>query len=176
MATTKSASITNLNAIPVVQNTAGKGAAARLKHINDYLTAPVTTGNFATDARKLSFVRLPSTVRVKSVHIESAAQTQGTYNVGLFYSDATNDGTPVASQAAVIDADFFASAVACSSAVARTDITDEGGFYPVTARNKPLWEAAGLSADPGGFFDVVATSTNTVTVGGVMGVEVAFVE
>lgn len=175
MATTKSTSITNLDAVPVVPLTEGKGAAGRLKHVGDYLTAPVTTGAFSYDARKNSFVRIPTNAVVKQVWIESAAQTQGTYDLGLFYSDATNDGTPVASQAAVLDADFFASAVVCSSAVAKTEVTNEAGFYTMAKRNQPIWQAAGLTSDPGGFFDVVATPTNTVTVGGVMSCEVAYI-
>lgn len=174
MSATKSASITNLDTIPAAANTAGEGAPDRLKIINDYLTAPVTTGNYATDARVLRFVRIPSNAVVKEVTLESAAQTQGTYDIGLFYSSSTVDGTTVGNQGLVLDADFFASAVSCASAVPRTDETAEAGTYTMAKRNQPIWQAAGLSSDPGGFFDVAATATNTVTVGGVMSVEVKF--
>lgn len=174
---TKSASITSLDTIPAAEVTAGKGAKGRFNHIGDFLTAPVTTGSYAFSAIIHRFCRIPTTAIVKAVLSEGAAQTQGSYDIGLFYSDSTVDGTAVANQGLVVSgaAAFFASAQAFSSAVPRTDITNESGSYTVDKRNMPIWKAAGLSADPGGYFDVCATATNTVTVGGLMGVEVAFV-
>ncbi len=52
--------------------------------------------------------------------------------------------------------------------------TAEAGTYTMAKRNQPIWKAAGLSVDPGGYFDVAATAVNTVTVGGVMSIEVKF--
>jgi hypothetical protein len=78
-----------------------------------------------------------------------------------------------ASVGVVIDVDFFASAVDFAAAV-RADVTNEGGFYPMSKRNQPLWQALGLSADPGGFIDIVATCVSVaVTTGtGKLGVNV----
>lgn len=170
--TTKSTSVTNLDAIPVTRPTAGEGAPGRYKHVGDYATAPINTGAGGI----VQFVRIPSTAKVKEVFLESAAQTQGTYDIGLYYSSSTVDGTAAANQGVVLDADFFASAVSCASAVPKATQVNESGTYTVAKRNQPIWQAAGLTSDPGGFFDVCATSTNTVTVGGLMSVEIGYVE
>jgi hypothetical protein len=49
---------------------------------------------------------------------------------------------------------------------------DAPGARPLAKRQQPIWQAAGLTVDPGGFFDVVATATATVNTGARMGVEV----
>jgi hypothetical protein len=176
--TTKGAAITNLDATPRVAATAGAGAPGRLKHINDYATAPAVASGTAGDS-VVKLCRIPSSAKVKEVFIEAAAQgTTGAYDVGLYYSDSTVDGTAAANQGTQVNSGkaFFATAVDCSSAKARTDITNESGSYTVDKRNQPIWQAAGLSSDPGGYFDVCATNTNTVTLGGLLSLEVGFIE
>lgn len=168
MTTVKSTSITNLDATPVVRNTEGEGGQGTLRHIGDYAT---TTANIV---QLVALARIPSTAKVKAVYLEAAAQTQGTFDVGLYYSTGALDGTPAANAGTAVDLDFFATAVVCSSAVGRTDVTNESGTYTVAKRNQPIWQAAGLSVDPGGFFDVVFTSMNTITTGGLVAAEVLF--
>lgn len=161
----KSASITNLDTTPAVANTAGQGAKGRTKEVGDYVTT--TTG--VTSGSTYRIVRLKSTDVVKALIWESEAMGGSSAgDVGLYYSDAA-DGTPTALQGAVIDADFFASALSVVNAVNPTDIINESGVYTLDERNLPLWQAAGLSADPGGFFDVVFTSTATINTGARMG-------
>jgi hypothetical protein len=163
MATVSSASITNLDAVPQVIPTSGQGSFGNLKHIGDYAT---TSANLV---QTVALVRVPTTFILKAAYIEAAAQTQGTFNVGFYYGSGLD--TPAAIRGTVVDADFLATSVDCSSAVARTDITNEGGFYAVNERNMPLWQALGLSSDPTGSFDLVLTSTNTVTTGGLVAAE-----
>jgi hypothetical protein len=57
--------------------------------------------------------------------------------------------------------DFFATAIDCASAVAPTDVTNESGTYTIDKRNQPIWQAVGLTTDPGGYFDIVATVVTT---------------
>jgi len=161
--TLKSASVTNNVATPLVLNTAGAGAPAPLFTVDDYKA--VTAALSITS--RIRLVRLPSTCKVKSVIFESEAQGAGKFDVGLYYSEG----------GAVIDADFFASAVDCASAVVPTEIVHESGVYTLDERVLPLWQAAGLTSDPGGHFDVVATVVTTdVTTGtGKIGVRVNFV-
>jgi len=172
--TLKSAAITNLDAIPVVAVTTGEGAPGYLREVDAYITTVAADDTSST----YRLARLPATAKVKSVHFESAdTGGTGTVNVGLYHSDSTVDGTPVSLQGDVIDADFFASAIDVSgAAVARTDITNEGGFYPISARNQPLWQAAGLSSNPGGFIDVVISVAASLTNAAVMGVGITFVD
>lgn len=171
MATTvKSTSVTNLDATPATRNTDGEGGIGRLKSINDFVT---TTANVV---QNIKLVRVPTTAKIKAVFLESAAQTQGSFDVGVYYSSATNDGTAAANQGVVIDANFFGSSIDCASAVAKTDVTNEALTpYTVDKRNMPLWQALSLSFDPGGFFDIALSSVNTVTTGGLVSLEVQFV-
>lgn len=161
--TLKSASITNDDAVPSVLNTAGQGAAAPMQTIDDYKTVPAAL----SITSRIRLVRLPTACKVKSVVFESEAQGAGKFDLGLYYAP---DG-------AVVDADFFASAIDTASLVLPTEVVNESAQYSLNERVLPLWQAAGLSSDPGGFFDVTATVVTTdVTTGtGRLGVRVGFV-
>lgn len=157
----KSASVTNLDAVPIVPNTVGQGAPGELRAVGDYSTASAAAS--ATSTYQLA--RIPSNAVVKQVFFESEAQTAGKFEVGLYYSTG-KDGTVPSLAGGAIDSDFFASDVDAASAVAQLDVTNESGNYPLNKRNQPIWKASGLSADPGGFFDVVATvHTTAITTG-----------
>lgn len=174
--TTKSTSVTNADATPVVANTEGEGAKTRLKQVNDYATAIVSDGQ-AANLQIIKLVRIASTAKVKAVRAEAAALSKGSFDVGLYYSASTVDGTPAAKVGTPLSTAFFASALDFSSAYAKTDCTNENTptNYPVSARNLPIWQAVGLASDPGGNFDVALTQTAiTVVVAGLVGVEVDF--
>lgn len=170
----KSTPITNLDTIPVVANTSGEGAPGVLREVSGSVTTVAADGTSSTYA----LVRIPSTAKVKAVYFESDdTGGTGTVNVGLSYSTSTRDGTTVSNQGDVIDADFFASAIDISgAAVVRTDITNEAGFYKIDERNKAIWDAVGLTSDPGGFFDVVVSVAAALTNAGVLGVSVQYVD
>jgi hypothetical protein len=87
--------------------------------------------------------------------------------LGVYYSDSTIDGTAPANQGAVIDAKFFSDDIDCTAAVLPGEkVFFTGGSNTPDKRNQPLWQAAGLTSDPGGFFDIVATvHTTAVTTG-----------
>lgn len=171
----KSTVITNMDATPVVAPTAGEGGANYLKSIEGYATAVASSSADAT----YQLVRLPSAAKVKRIVFESAAQSAGKFDLGVYYAtDGRNGRATALLAAAAIDQDFFATAIDCASAVVRTDVTNESGSYPINERHLPLWEAIGLSADPGGFLDIVATvKTTDVTTGtGVFGISVDFTD
>lgn len=162
----KAAALTALDAATtpyiVAPPTAGEGAKARLNHVDGYQTVSASMAAGSTYA----LARIPSTALVKRVTFASEAQGAGKFNVGLSYSTSTHDGTKAANQGAVIDADFFATDIDCASAVAEKDITNESGTYSPDKRGQPIWKAAGLTSDPGGMFDIVATvHTTDVTTG-----------
>lgn len=169
----KSAPITGLDAIPAVQPTAGEGGPQSLKEVDGYVTA------VAADAAGSTYrlARVKSTCKVKNVTLESEAQGAGKVQIGVYYSDATNDGTPAALAGTVIAVSLFANDVDVASAV-NTSVVNQSGNYDLSKRVQPLWKAAGLSADPGGCFDIVATvHTTAITTGtGKIGVRVSFAE
>lgn len=179
--TLKSAAITSIDASPPVRSTTGKGGAGTLTSVYGFVSP--TTG-FLTGSNYL-LCRVPSNAVVKSVKIDfSGTITTMTGDVTIFYSDEALDQVGISSgKTGVVNslsttAALFATALALGSqtAGAVVDITDESGNYPPSARNKQLWDAAGLSADPGGFFDVVFMNTSTMNVSGaVVGLEVIYI-
>lgn len=169
----KSTPITNLDATPVVMNTNGEGGAGSLINVSGSSTAVASSSADST----YRFVRVPSTAKIKQVIITSQAQTAGKLDIGVYYP--TTGRTATADLAAnAIDQDFFATDVDCASAVQPTDITNESGTYTINKWNQPLWQAVGLSSDPGGYFDIVGTvHTTAVTTGtGIWGLSVNYVE
>lgn len=160
----KSTPVTNADAVnPAIANTAGGGGPARLHYAEGYATAVASSSEDAT----YQLVRLPSTAKVKRIVFESEAQTAGKFDLGVYYATDGRVGKATSLlAAAAIDQDFFATVIDCASAVARTDVTNESTTYTLDKRTQPLWQAAGLSADPGGNIDIVATvKTTAVTTG-----------
>jgi len=171
----KSTIITNLDATPVVPPTAGEGGPAPLKFNEGFATAVASSSVGAT----YQLVRIPSNAKVKSIMFESEAQTAGKFDLGLFYATDGGGNKPTSLLvAAAIDADFFATAIDCASAVATTEVMNESGTYTLDKRNQPIWQAAGLTSDPGGFFDIVASViTTAVTTGtGKFGIRVSYTD
>ncbi len=166
----KSTPISNADATPVVANTAGEGAQNYLLNVSGYVTTS------AADADStFRLVRLPTTAKVKHIWLDAAAQSAGTFDFGVYYPTTGKTGLPDLAANAISQA-FFASAVVCSGAVQK-DITNESGSYTPDLWNQPLWKALALAADPGGFFDIVATvKTTNVTTGGLVGLLVDFTE
>lgn len=171
----KSAGITNLDATPFTQNTAGDSAGPAVAQIE---SAYVTVSAAASSGSTYRMVRLPTKARVKHVFFESEAQAAGTMDLSAYYSDSTIDGTPPALQGLVVPttgSQFWASLIAVTAAVASIDEINESGNNPVPNRGKQLWDALGLASDPGGYIDVVGVIGTAVTTGtGRMGVQVHF--
>lgn len=161
--TVKSASITDQDASPRVAVQSGKGAGYRAVEIDDFAT--VAAGDSSTS--KYLLFRVPSTIRVKDLWIEWAALGgAAAADFGLYYASRKEDVGAGSVAGAVLDADFFASAVSLVAAGGPTNITNESGVYTTALRDNPLWEAAGLATDPGGKFDIVATLTADAVTGG----------
>lgn len=169
----KSTYITNLDASPVVPPTAGEGAPGVLLSNEGYATAVASSSADAT----YQLARIPSNCKVKSIIFESEAQGAGKFDLGLYYATDGGGGKPTSLLAAnAIDQDFFATVIDCASAVVPTEVVNESGTYTLDKRSQPIWQAAGLSSDPGGYFDLVATvKTTAVTTGtGKLGARVAY--
>lgn len=93
----KSASITNLDASPIVPNTRGSGATASKYTIEDTV-APTASGLGSTTST-YRICRIPSNAKVKSVALavstglDTNASPTLVFDLNLAFSDSTVDGT-----------------------------------------------------------------------------------
>lgn len=101
------------------------------------------------------FVRVPSNAVIRSVKLSTGdATTAGAFDLGVYRT--ANDG------GAVVDADLFASAFDLAGGpFVNQELIGESGELTVAERVQPLWQAAGMSADPQGYLDIAATITTT---------------
>lgn len=171
----KSTPITNLDTSPAVANTAGEGGPAPLKSVSSGNVVGVASSSINATYQ---FCRVPSNAKVKQILFASEAQAAGAIDIGLYYATDGEGGQPTSLlAAAAIDQDFFASAVALTSASQATDVTNESGTNTPDKQNQPLWQAVGLTSDPGGYFDIVGTLTTAITTGtGKMGMTVNYTD
>jgi hypothetical protein len=146
--TKKSSLITNATASPRVIN-APHLQSSSVRACS--AIASLANGDSATSTWRLFRVRSNEMVWMLKVHCLDIGTT-GTATFGL--NKTENDG------GAVVDADFFADAVSLKDGgVAGTDITFEAAANNGVPANgeKRIWEALGLSVDPGIEYDVVMT-------------------
>ena len=132
--TLKSTAITNREASPSVKNNPGRGGSAEQKHVKGYLasvTASLTTTSI------IRMVEVPAHAVITGVWFQSAAQGAGAFDIGVYRTNA--DG------GAVVDQDYFASAVDCAGAVVRTDVMNESTTNTQAKQQQPLWEATGMT-------------------------------
>jgi len=171
----KSTAITSLDASPAVISTAGEGGRSLLQSISSGDVIGVASSSINATYQ---FVRVPSNCKVKQVIFDSEAQAAGAVDIGVYYATDGTGGQPTSLlAAAAISQALFASAVALTSLSQPTDVTNESGTYTPAKRNQPLWQAAGLTADPGGYFDIVGTLTTAITTGtGKMGLTVNYTD
>ena len=153
--------ITNETSVPAVANSTGQGAAGELREVSATATFLASSSQNST----YRYVRVPTNAKVKSVKFASEAQAAGTVDIGVYYP--TIGKTAKADLAAnAIEQNYFADAIAVTSASALTEMLgDAGSGWNPSEINTPLWQALGLSSDPGGFFDIVGTIDTAVTTG-----------
>ena len=172
----KSTPVTNLDATPVVINTAGEGGPAPLKSISSGSVLGVASSSI--DAT-YQFVRVPSNAKLKNVFFRSAAQAAGTMDIGVYYATDGLGGRPTSLLvAAAISRTLIAAAVALTSASGQVDLLATAtSTFTVAMQNQPLWQAAGLTSDPGGNFDIVGSLAAAITTGtGAMGMTVHYTD
>jgi hypothetical protein len=146
-----SAYITNRNTVPRVIN--GPALRGELKEAIAYIAA--AADDSATSVYRLCTV--PSNARISEILLTAADfTTAGAIHCGLHRT--TQDG------GAVVDADLFATAVDLSGGpFANLDITREAGTtnWALANAENTLWQALGLTADPGIEYDVTITISTT---------------
>ena len=159
----KSSSLTNRDALPKVATNARLYGAPKHSAYG-YVTAAAADDT----ASRYRMVAVPSNAFVRAVYLSSVAQGgSAAVDVGVYRTP--KDG------GAVCDADLFGSGVSLVSVVPRTDVTNESTNFTAAMREQPLWQAAGLSADPGGELDIVVAPSAALTNGGPVALEVEYV-
>lgn len=141
----KSAPLTNADATPAVINKANVDGA-RLRHKRGICAA----ANGDSIASTYRFFRIKSNDLVRDIFLDNASWGAAcTMDVGL-YKTAKDGG-------AVVDADFFASALDMNTANRALNVTRESGVITVANMEKRVWELLGLTADPNLEYDVTGT-------------------
>jgi len=171
----KSSQITGLDASPIQQPMTGQGGPATLKSISASLSSVSADATGST----YQMVRVPTNAILKHAWFQAAANSGGKVNIGVYYSDSTTDGTAQANQGLVVPttgAAFVSGDIDCSSAVAPTDeLGQNTAGWTMDLINTPLWSALGLTADPGGNFDIVLVChTTAITTGAKMTLQVDY--
>lgn len=143
--------ITNAQASPRVPNNPYIGGARLQESCG--LCAAASGDDIASTYR---IGRIRSNARPSQILLSCTAITTCAGDVGL-YQTAANGG-------AVVDADFFASAVSLATALSGLDVTSERGGSgtfsgDITTAEKPIWQVLGLTADPNIEYEVVVTLT-----------------
>ena len=144
----KSTLITNADATPVVLNNPRvDGGFERVS----VATAAITSGDSVDSTYRM--FRVPSNAVMTDLRIYSPdIGTTTISDIGL-YDTAAAGG-------AVVDADFFASALSLSGgALNGTDVLHESAVFTIANSGKELWDALGLTSDPHKFYDVALTLT-----------------
>lgn len=117
----------------------------------------------------LRFFSVHSSWRVSEVLLSNTATTGAAADIGLYNLPSHNGG-------AVVDADFFGSAVSIATAAANTNVTSESGLIAVDKLEQPLWKLLGLTTDPGLWYDVAATLTADATAAGTVALKGRFID
>lgn len=163
----KSTAVTNANATPRVQNPAGiqNGVVKRSQGF-----AAVGNGDSIGSTYRIGKVRSSDYMhRIRIVSADIGTTTAA--DLGLYDVLTHSNG------GAVVDADFYASAVVLNAGAIDSDITFEaaaaGGLY--TNAEKRVWESLGLTADPHKEYDLTLTLTGAADAAGTVLVRYEYV-
>lgn len=174
----KSRTITNLDSIPVVYDSAGFNIAAFEQVASDYCT-PTAGGLVIGSTYQLVRVRSNTMLRSLKLFVSTPLDTNVAktlaFNIGVNYSDSTEDGTPPQLQGTVISANALGAAIV-SPATANVAGSVEVLDYAPANMDQMLWDFLGLSSDPMCWLDIVATVSTAAATGaaGQLGAIVSF--
>lgn len=160
----KTTPITNMDAGSLLAPTAGEGGPAPLKWNTGIATGVAASSIDAT----YQMVRVPSNAKIKLLTFQTQSQAVGVTDVGVYYAtDGLGQKPTSLLVAAAISRQFFASSINLATTTRQDLLTNPiGSGYTPDKRNQPLWQALGLTSDPGGNFDIVLSLTTAITTGG----------
>ena len=170
---TKSTTITNRDAIPAVLNDGRLERSAMQSAIG---SVAVGAADSATSYYPL--VTVPTTAMVRRVFLTAVAgMTTLAGDIGVYKTTANSAGVTTGVAANTGSGSIFAAAASMATVQNQTDVTNTGTNYPTDKREQPLWQAIGLTADPGGFFDIgIKVTTANTGAAGRVGLEVQYAD
>lgn len=150
----KSTILTNRDTVPRINNPSYLAGGTRQQ-----ARATFELANGDSIGSTYRICQVPSTAIINSIRIFCDAITSGAADVGLYQT--TDNGS------AVVSATTYASAQSIASAIVTgTEIAFEQ--RDIANVEKRVWEDAGLSADNGRFYDIVATLTAAAAAAGTL--------
>lgn len=173
----KGTAITNRDAVPAVIND-GRLERGTLKSAVGSVTAGTTDTGGATFALGTTYVMasLPSTAMVRNVILSCAALTSGVVSIGVGRATKDSAGAAFPLLISATATALFASGQSVAAALNKTNVTNQSTNYTLTKQEQPLWQAAGMAADPTTPLDIIVLVTTTLSAGGLIGLEVQYVD
>jgi hypothetical protein len=168
--TTKSTAVTNADAASQTNNPLRIQGGRLHENVG---TLEAVSGDSIASIYRLA--RVKSNCRISTLLLSCDAITTCAGDIGIYDITAVNSG-------AVVDVDFFASAQSLATALVNTDVTheadsaDSGAGFGLADVEKPLWQALGLTADPGKLYDIAVTLTAAAGSAGTISLKVRYVE
>ena len=164
MGTTKSTTITNLDASPsVVPNVSDSHGRVMQK------CETIETAAADASGQDYRLFRINAQDRITGIQIHCDAISTGTdFDLGVY---AINGG-------AVVDVDAFINTESLSTAIAGDGVTLDYLFYTkdVATIKQRVWEDAGVTTDPGNIqYDVALTSNTDVDGAGTISLAITYV-
>jgi hypothetical protein len=161
--TTKSTTIANRDAVPLVANDTRLERGVLKSSIG---SAKIDITDFSTSY--LPLVAVPSNALVRSVKFScSAGMTGLTGDIGVFKNTRDSGNAPLGIIANTGTGTFFAAAKVLSALINKQELMDAGTNYPILKQEMPFWQALGLPADLSTTYDLAVKLT--ANSGGVIG-------
>lgn len=139
----------------------------------------ITTYGSADGAGSLyRLCQVPSNARMSSLVLQADALGSGAaLDVGVFWPSfiPVGAGLSVSNQSTAINTTLFASGLGCSAATAATEVLNQSTNNTIVKQEKALWDAAGLSSDPGIDLDIVVRVSVAIAAQGVIGLKAKYV-
>lgn len=171
--TRKSTAIGNRDASPTVLTMASYDGGS-VKEKEGYV--PAVNGDSVGSIYPMCSV--PSNARISSIVLQSEALGTGAkVNCGVYAPTQVIPALAALGYAAgaAISASFFASAEDVSAAVTSTEIINQSGSNTLDKQEQELWQAIGLSKDPGCQLDIALSVNAAIAGNGKIGIKVKYV-
>ncbi|MEL6278486.1 MAG: hypothetical protein AAFR28_06325 [Pseudomonadota bacterium] len=157
--------LTNRLAKPPVLNNSAHAGIVYSAIAQETLTTDHDSGDM------IAMLTLPSAAGLRGLYLSTdGTATTGAANIGVFrpYDDTLTTFE-------IIDADRFGSAVAFTTAADDTDVLRESTVVTLALKYAPLWQLAGMAADPGRELMIGLTLTADVDAGTVIDMRADYV-
>lgn len=173
----KSTPITNRDATPPVINDGRLERGNLLSAVGQVTCGSADTGGASYSAGSTYVLAsLPSSAIVRNVLLSCAALTSGVVSIGVARNTKDSSGNAYPTAIGATATALFASAQSVASALSKSNVTNQSGNYTLDKQAQPLWQAAGMLADPNTTLDIVVLVTTSLTAGGLLGLEVQYVD